>query len=94
MKPGEHLVEASAEPWQDGKWKFSVKTDDGSGFSSPIESLDSGAYALEVLEKGQEVADPESRLVLLRLRKIARGNPGATNPQPCDGFMIWIEPQK
>ena len=101
LKPGEHLLDASAELGQDGKWRFRVATVGSSAIGAEMRPLNSDHEISLVMETEQRTADPGSRLVLLRFRNV-KGTPGASpvihratiDTPPCDGLMIWIEKTK
>jgi hypothetical protein len=99
--PGENLVDASVEQSQNGTWYLRVKV--VHDFSKQVETV---PFDYSCSESGSvfqplAISDPGSRLVLLRLRKskLIQGGPrgslmATSDPQPCDGLMIWIEPTK
>ncbi len=63
-EPGEHIVDASAEPGRDGKWRFYVGID-GDGFNLDMEPMGGRAIADGVSGPCQQ-ADPGSGLTLLQ----------------------------
>jgi hypothetical protein len=91
LMPGEHLIDVSAIPSRDEKWKLHIKLLDGPGADRDMPSgWNDGCETVGVFETKQEVVDSNSPLVLLRLRRIKN----VYYYQPCNGLMIWIEEAK
>ena len=99
FQAGEHLIDSSTGEDRDGQWRCHVNVSGEGGISSAMPAL--REFTGEgVSAQHEETVDPGTPLVLLRLRNgkvTAEANGGQStseDPQPCDGLMIWIEPQK
>jgi hypothetical protein len=99
LEPGEHIIDAAVEEGHNGKWHLHIVISDNIMpriWDEEIQPIRQDSHSIGgVFERAQQAADPQSGLILLQARKCkSQGGSYVSDPQPCDGLMIWIKEMK
>lgn len=102
LPEGEYVLTVAVRRDHLGQWRLTATNPQGS-VSMGIAQEDSawlvdspGASTSQAGAQETESFDPGERIVLLRDRTMQRQPDGSASstPEPCDGIMIWLEPEK